>query len=66
MPQDGGLGIVPGSKEWSRVESIMTLHDHDFNHTWIRQWSSHQVGDVQLDKIRDQVRIYTNISIYGD
>ncbi|EIN09636.1 DUF590-domain-containing protein [Punctularia strigosozonata HHB-11173 SS5] len=54
MPQDGGLGIIPGSKEWSRVESIMALHDHDFNHAWIRQWSSHQVGDAQLDRIREQ------------
>ncbi|KDQ51062.1 hypothetical protein JAAARDRAFT_185547 [Jaapia argillacea MUCL 33604] len=51
---DGGLGIMPGSTEWDRVESVMVLHDHNFNERWIRAWTTHQVGAVQLDKIRDQ------------
>ncbi|KDQ51061.1 hypothetical protein JAAARDRAFT_62804 [Jaapia argillacea MUCL 33604] len=51
---DGGLGITPGSAEWNRVESLMVLHDHEFNSRWIRTWSTHQVNAVELDKIREQ------------
>lgn len=59
-PHDGGLGIVPGSKDWTRVESVLALHDHEFNDMWLRSWTRRQVGfginKVELDKIKDQVR----------
>ena len=57
---DGGLGIVPGSKEWSRIESVVALHDHEFNDLWMRTWTRRQVGfgigRAELDKIKDHVR----------
>lgn len=56
---DGGLGIVPNSKDWLRVESVMALHDHDFNNSWIKIWTRRQlgfaIGAVELDRLRDQV-----------
>lgn len=56
---DGGLGIVPGSKEWARIESVVALHDQDFNDLWIRTWTRRQIGfgigKVELDKIKDHV-----------
>lgn len=59
VQSDGGLGIVPGTKHWSRVESIMALHDHEFNEMWIRAWTRRQIGfsigAVELDKLKDQV-----------
>lgn len=54
-PEDGGLGIIPGRKEWDLVESVMALHDHDFNDHWIRLWTRHRIASVELEKIRDQV-----------
>ncbi|KLO19131.1 DUF590-domain-containing protein [Schizopora paradoxa] len=55
---DGGLGIIPGSKDWKRVESIMALHDHDFNDMWLRSWTRRQIGFgigiIELDKIKDE------------
>jgi anoctamin-10 len=54
-PEDGGLGINPDSPAWSpRVQSVMALHDHDFNGQWIRSWTTHAVGARELDGIRDQ------------
>jgi len=54
---DGGLGILPGSKDWSRVESLMALHDHEFNDMWLRSWTRRQIGfgisSIELDKIKD-------------
>ncbi len=61
---DGGLGIAPLSEEWDRVESIMALHDHLFNDTWIRAWTRRQLGFVQFDKTKEQVR--TPLSIAKD
>ena len=56
---DGGLGIVPGSKEWSRIESVVALHDHEFNDLWMRTWTRRQIGfgigRAELDKIKDHV-----------
>lgn len=52
---DGGLGVAPLSEDWDRVESVMALHDHLFNDTWIRTWTRRQLGSVQLDKIKGQV-----------
>jgi anoctamin-10 len=54
--EDGGLGIITGLPEWDRVDSIMALQDHEFNHDWIRTWSTRNVGLPELDKLRDQVR----------
>ncbi|THG98283.1 hypothetical protein EW026_g3880 [Hermanssonia centrifuga] len=54
-PADGGIGIAPGSEQWNRVESIMALHDHLFNDTWIRAWTQRQLGiNVRIDKIKEQ------------
>ncbi|KAG2153495.1 calcium-activated chloride channel-domain-containing protein [Suillus bovinus] len=53
-PEDGGLGIIPGRKEWNLVESVMALHDHDFNDHWIHLWTRHRIESVELEKIRDQ------------
>ncbi|KZT25216.1 DUF590-domain-containing protein [Neolentinus lepideus HHB14362 ss-1] len=54
MPLDGGLGVLPGSKDWDRVESVMSLHDHEFNEHWIRSWTTRQSGAIHLDKVREQ------------
>ncbi|EKM50205.1 uncharacterized protein PHACADRAFT_264804 [Phanerochaete carnosa HHB-10118-sp] len=54
MQADGGLGIAPVSAQWDRVESIMALHDHLFNDTWIRSWTTRQLGLVSSSKIREQ------------
>ncbi|RPD76236.1 DUF590-domain-containing protein [Lentinus tigrinus ALCF2SS1-7] len=53
-PADGGLGVAPGSSSWDRVESVMVLHDHEFNDAWIRAWTTRQLGFVKFDKIREQ------------
>jgi anoctamin-10 len=52
---DGGLGIIPESADWDMVESVMTLHDRDFNETWIRSWTTRQLASVKLGRIREQV-----------
>lgn len=55
---DDGLGVAPGVAEWSRVESIMALHDRDFNEHWIKSWTSKKLGvgfsDDELDGIKNQ------------
>ncbi|KII87096.1 hypothetical protein PLICRDRAFT_176887 [Plicaturopsis crispa FD-325 SS-3] len=51
---EGGLGVSPGTKEWDLVESIIPLHDKQFNETWIKSWTRKQLYDVQVDTIRDQ------------
>ncbi|KAH8103893.1 DUF590-domain-containing protein [Cristinia sonorae] len=51
---DGGLGIAPQSDTWDRVESIMALHDHLFNETWIRSWTTRQLGFPKFDKLKEQ------------
>ena len=53
---DGGLGIAPGSSAWDRVESVMALHDHEFNERWIHAWTRRQLGFLKFDNIREQVR----------
>ncbi|TFK66243.1 DUF590-domain-containing protein [Pluteus cervinus] len=54
MSSDGGLGITPGASEWDLVESVMALHDKEFNESWIRSWNIHEITSVHLDKIREQ------------
>lgn len=56
MQSDGGLGIAPVSPDWNRVESVMALHDTLFNDTWIRSWTTRQLGLVAPGQIREQVR----------
>ncbi|KAF8120707.1 calcium-activated chloride channel-domain-containing protein [Boletus edulis] len=53
-PQDGGLGIITGCKEWDRVQSVMALHNHEFNEQWIRLWTRRRIASVELEKVRDQ------------
>lgn len=55
-PSDGGLGIHPEHGPWSRIESIMTLHDPEFNDRWIRSLttSTTTIGHGRLDAIRSQ------------
>jgi hypothetical protein len=58
MTSDGGLGIIPGSEEWDLVESVLGLHDHEFNEVWIRSWTTRQITSVKLEKIREQACIF--------
>ncbi|KAH9992718.1 calcium-activated chloride channel-domain-containing protein [Russula compacta] len=52
---DGGLGIHPDNDIWPRVESIMALHDPEYNNVWIRSVTKTiDVGHKQLDFIRCQ------------
>ncbi|KAF9236909.1 calcium-activated chloride channel-domain-containing protein [Melanogaster broomeanus] len=53
-PQDGGLGIIPGCREWDLVQSVMVLHNHEFNEQWIRLWTRHRIASGQLERVRDQ------------
>ncbi len=56
-PSDGGLGIHPDNDAWSRVESIMALHDPEFNDRWMHSVThTIDIGRDQLDFIRSQVR----------
>ncbi|KAG8929463.1 hypothetical protein FRC02_005555 [Tulasnella sp. 418] len=55
---DGGLGITPNHGEWSKVESIMPLHDKKFNSQWIKSWTSRKIGlgfsDEELETVKQQ------------
>lgn len=52
---DGGAGITPKSGQWKFVDSIFPLHDHTFNKSWIKQWSSkYSLEDSDIDLIRDK------------
>ncbi|TFK39576.1 calcium-activated chloride channel-domain-containing protein [Crucibulum laeve] len=55
-PADGGLGISPDSAEWDLVESILPLHDRQFDEAWVRSWTPKNIvtAAVQLEKIREQ------------
>ena len=59
-PDNGGLGIHPHNVSWSRIESIMALHDPKFNDVWIRSVTTLasviHIRHDQLDIIRTQVR----------
>ncbi|KAG5652528.1 hypothetical protein H0H81_004685 [Sphagnurus paluster] len=56
IPSDGGLGIIPSSPDWDLVESVMTLHDREFNEAWNRNWTLREIASVELEKIRGQAR----------
>ncbi|KAL1748206.1 calcium-activated chloride channel-domain-containing protein [Schizophyllum fasciatum] len=51
---DGGLGVNPGVPEWDKVDSIMTLHDPEFNELWISSWTKHKVDDAAIESLRQQ------------
>lgn len=55
---EGGLGVVPLSPEWSNVDSMLAVHDPEFNATWVRALAR-GTGEVNLDKVKDQVRLIT-------
>ncbi|BEJ17630.1 hypothetical protein CspHIS471_0610310 [Cutaneotrichosporon sp. HIS471] len=45
-----GLGITPGEGEWTRVKSIMALHDEAADNKWVERWSVG--GDWQIGLLR--------------
>jgi anoctamin-10 len=44
-PIQNGLGITPGIGEWSRVKSIMALHDDQADKEWVSRWAG---GDWKI------------------
>ncbi|KAF8537707.1 calcium-activated chloride channel-domain-containing protein [Trichophaea hybrida] len=51
---EGGAGITPGKGDWSLVEGIFPLHDHEFNKEWMKRWSTTwTLGPEELGSIRD-------------
>lgn len=52
---EGGAGITPNSGKWKLITSIFPLHDHDFNSSWIKTWSTkYFLDDEDLDNIRNK------------
>lgn len=52
---EGGAGITPKHGEWQGVESVFAPHDHNFNKTWIKDWSTKYFLDFNdLTKIRNR------------
>jgi hypothetical protein len=62
MHSDGGLGIIPGSKEWDHVVSVLGLHDRTFNDLWITSWTTRRIAPVKLERIREQVPVTSHQS----
>lgn len=58
LPSDGGLGVIPGSDEWSRVESVMVLHDQEFNKLWLQSWTARSTVSVLPLGIKDHVSLF--------
>lgn len=53
--KEGGAGITPDRGRWKYVTSIFPLHNHPFNRSWIKQWSSkYFLDDTDINQIRDQ------------
>ncbi|KAL7266877.1 hypothetical protein RUND412_010559 [Rhizina undulata] len=51
----GGAGITPRKGQWSLVERIFPLHDHEFNKAWMKRWSrTWIVGPEELEKLRNR------------
>ncbi|KAI0483162.1 DUF590-domain-containing protein [Xylariaceae sp. FL0804] len=52
---EGGAGITPGTGPWENVASIFPLHDHAFNRSWIKRWSTqYYLNEQDLAQIRDK------------
>ncbi|CAG8670242.1 9449_t:CDS:2 [Funneliformis caledonium] len=46
-PQEGGAGINPGLGDFDFVESILPLHDDEYNEDWIKTWSTKWIIDKE-------------------
>ena len=46
-----GLGITPGAGQWSRVKSVMALHDEAADKAWIAKWMLG--GDWRIGVLKD-------------
>ncbi|CAJ2512348.1 Uu.00g053630.m01.CDS01 [Anthostomella pinea] len=52
---EGGAGITPKTGQWEQVVSIFPLHDHKFNSSWIKEWSTkYYLNDQDLNRIRNR------------
>ena len=51
----GGLAVIPGTEQWSRVTDIIAIHDQEFDGKWLRERSTRAIGSSDLDKIKDYV-----------
>ncbi|KAF9932960.1 hypothetical protein FBU30_006946 [Linnemannia zychae] len=52
QPSEGGAGIYPTDNEY--VDSILPLHDTEFNKTWLKTWSMKWlVNQADFTEIRD-------------
>ncbi|KAG0262946.1 hypothetical protein DFQ27_002013 [Actinomortierella ambigua] len=52
LPKEGGAGLYPGHDE--HIESILPIHDKQFNKAWLKSWSTKWIVDQKdLSKIRD-------------
>ncbi|KAF9980128.1 hypothetical protein BGZ65_005518 [Modicella reniformis] len=52
LPSEGGAGIFPD--EDSFVQSVLPLHDWEFNKAWLKSWSTRWiVSQKELSRIRD-------------
>lgn len=45
-----GLGITPGEGDWSRVKSIIALHDEAVDNKWVKRWAVG--GDWKIGLLR--------------
>ncbi|KAF2085021.1 DUF590-domain-containing protein [Saccharata proteae CBS 121410] len=53
---EGGAGITPREDGWKEVESLFALHDHKYNNSWIKKWSTqYLLTPEDLDEIRNRL-----------
>ncbi|KAL0265256.1 hypothetical protein SLS55_001221 [Diplodia seriata] len=53
---EGGAGITPKEGDWKQIESVFALHDHSYNHAWIKKWSTqYLLKPEDLDEIRNRL-----------
>ncbi|KAF7317592.1 hypothetical protein MKEN_00846300 [Mycena kentingensis (nom. inval.)] len=50
---DGGLGVSADSPDWDRIESILALHDKEFNKQWVHAWTHNRVLSVRQERVRE-------------
>jgi len=60
---EGGAGITITSGQWKYVQSIFPLHNHSFNRSWIKEWSTKYIledKDIGLirEKFGEKVALY--------
>lgn len=68
-PLQQGLGITPGEGQWTRVKSIMALHDETSDNAWVQRWSVG--GDWQVGLVRglgegDEQALSQNVSYLSE